>query len=62
MYARNMEKLLLHVSKDAALTLDAADPIIKAMLIVRDGTIVHEQIAASAAATTAPIARKELAA
>ncbi len=41
MYARNMEKLLLHVSRDAALTLDAADEIVKGMLIVRDGLVVH---------------------
>lgn len=48
MYSRNMEKLLLHISKDAALTLDAADEIVRSMLIIRDGTVVHDQVAAAA--------------
>jgi NAD(P) transhydrogenase subunit alpha len=52
MYARNMEKLLLHVSKDAALHLDPADPIVKAMLIVRDGAVVHDQVTPAAASLT----------
>ena len=36
MYSRNMEKLILHVSKDGALTLDVSDEIVKGMLIARD--------------------------
>jgi NAD(P) transhydrogenase subunit alpha len=63
MYSRNMEKLLLHVSKDAALALDGADEIVKAMLIVRDGAVVHPQIVA-APAVAAPVVenKKEMAA
>jgi hypothetical protein len=53
-----MEKLLLHVTKEAALSLDAADEIVKGMLIVRDGTVVHDQVAAVSSKTK----EKELAA
>jgi NAD(P) transhydrogenase subunit alpha len=66
MYSRNMEKLLLHISKDAALTLDAADEIVRGMLIIRDGTVVHDQVAAQELATRTLAAQepaaKELAA
>jgi NAD(P) transhydrogenase subunit alpha len=48
MYSRNMEKLLLHVSKEGALKLDRADEIVKGMLICQGGEIVHEQVAANA--------------
>lgn len=47
MYARNMEKLIQHVSRDGALALDAADPIVKAMLVLRDGAVVHDQVVAA---------------
>jgi NAD(P) transhydrogenase subunit alpha len=57
MFSRNMEKLLLHISKDGALTLDASDEIVRGLVVSRDGNIVHEQVAAAAAA-----AKKELAA
>jgi H+-translocating NAD(P) transhydrogenase subunit alpha len=60
MYARNMEKLLLHVTRDGALALDGADPIVRAMLVMRDGAVVHEQVAAALAAAT-PAAGKEAA-
>jgi NAD(P) transhydrogenase subunit alpha len=49
MYSRNMEKLLLHVTKDAAFTLDATDEIVKGMLICRDGEVVHPQVAVAKA-------------
>jgi len=66
MYSRNMEKLILHVTKDAALVLDAADEIVKGMTIVRDGNVVHEQVATAMAATKSDKAdktdKKELAA
>ncbi len=45
MYSRNMEKLLLHISRDAALALDAPDEIVRGMLIIRDGKVVHGQVA-----------------
>jgi NAD(P) transhydrogenase subunit alpha len=55
MWSRNMEKLLLHVSKDGALVLDALvqsnDEIVRGCLITRNGEIVHE--AAKDAAFTA---------
>ena len=57
MYSRNMEKLLLHITKDAELALDLNEEIMKGLVIARDGNIVHEQVAAAAAA-----AKKELAA
>jgi hypothetical protein len=44
-----MEKLLLHVTKDAAFTLDATDEIVKGMLICRDGEVVHPQVAVAKA-------------
>ncbi|MDB4970250.1 MAG: pntA [Myxococcales bacterium] len=58
MYSRNMEKLILHISKAGALSLDAADEIVKAMLICHGGSVVHAQVAAVAPAQT----KKELAA
>jgi H+-translocating NAD(P) transhydrogenase subunit alpha len=57
MFSRNMEKLLLHISKEGELTLDPNEEIAKGLVIARDGNIVHEQVAAAAAA-----AKKELAA
>jgi H+-translocating NAD(P) transhydrogenase subunit alpha len=47
MYSRNMEKLLLHVSRDGALALDAPDEIVRGMLIIRDGKVVHGQVVAA---------------
>ena len=56
-YARNMEHLVAHVVRDGALVLDASDPIVAAMLVCRDGEIVHPKVAAASAAV-----RKEIAA
>jgi len=42
MYSRNMEKLLLHITKDAALALNADDEIVRGLVITRDGAVVHE--------------------
>jgi H+-translocating NAD(P) transhydrogenase subunit alpha len=44
MYSRNMEKLLLYVTKDAALAWVADDEIVRGALIVKDGDIVHPQV------------------
>jgi hypothetical protein len=57
MYSRNMEKLVLHISKDGELVLDTADEIVRGLVIAKEGNIVHEQVAAAVAA-----AKKELAA
>jgi NAD(P) transhydrogenase subunit alpha len=57
MYSRNMEKLILHISKEGELVLDNADEIVRGLVIAKEGNIVHEQVAAAAAA-----AKKELAA
>ncbi|HVH45398.1 MAG TPA: Re/Si-specific NAD(P)(+) transhydrogenase subunit alpha [Labilithrix sp.] len=48
MWSRNMEKLLLHVSKDGALVCDANDEIVRGCLITRNGEIVHEAARAAA--------------
>jgi NAD(P) transhydrogenase subunit alpha len=45
MYSRNMEKLLLHLTKDAALVLDTADEIVRGMMITRGGEVVHAAVA-----------------
>ena len=58
MYARNMEKLILHVVRDGRLALDRSDEIVRGMLIVHDGVVVHEAVAAALGSP----ARKELAA
>lgn len=45
MYARNMERLLAHLTRERALALDPSDEIVRAMLVVHDGRIVHEPLA-----------------
>ncbi len=45
MYARNMERLLAHITRERALALDPSDEIVRAMLVVHDGRIVHEPLA-----------------
>ncbi len=42
MYARNMEKLLFHLTKDGALTLEVEEEITKGCLITHGGNIVHD--------------------
>jgi NAD(P) transhydrogenase subunit alpha len=55
MWSRNMEKLLMHVSKDGVLVCDTADEIVRGCMITRGGEIVHEAAkAAAAAAAGAP--------
>jgi H+-translocating NAD(P) transhydrogenase subunit alpha len=45
MYSRNMEKLLAHITdKEAALKLDAADEIVRGMMISKGGDVVHPQV------------------
>ncbi len=54
MWSRNMEKLLLHVSKDGAFVLDPEkDEIVRGCMITRGGEIVHEATKSSMGASKA---------
>jgi len=44
MYARNMEKLLLHLCKDGALHLDLENEITRGCLITHAGDVVHPKV------------------
>jgi H+-translocating NAD(P) transhydrogenase subunit alpha len=44
MYSRNMEKLLLHLTKDGALTLDFKDEITAGCVITHAGEVVHTKV------------------
>ena len=44
MYSRNMEKLLLYVTKDGAWKLDFADEIVAGTVITHGGAIVHPKV------------------
>jgi NAD(P) transhydrogenase subunit alpha len=44
MYSRNMEKLLLHLTKDGALTLDMKEEITAGCVITKDGEIVNGRV------------------
>ena len=44
MYAKNVATLLLHITKDGQLQLDAADEIIRETLVSRDGQIVNAKV------------------
>ncbi len=44
MYSRNMEKLLLYVTKDGAWKLDPKDEIVAGSLITQGGEIVHPKV------------------
>src|SRR5262249_59353987 len=44
MYSRNMEKLLLHLSKDGALTLDMKEEITAGCVITKDGEVVNARV------------------
>ena len=55
MFSKNVEKLLLHITKEGAIDLE--NEIARSMLVARGGVIVHAQVAAALAA-----AEKELAA
>src|SRR6478752_2799478 len=44
-YARNISSLLLHLVKDGALNLDLTDEITGAVVITKDGAVVHEATA-----------------
>jgi NAD(P) transhydrogenase subunit alpha len=50
MYSRNMEKLLLHITKDGELKLDTNEEITRGMLISRGGDVVHQKAAEVVAA------------
>jgi len=45
MYAKNMERLIAHITRERALNLDPSDDIVRAMMVVHDGRIVLEQLA-----------------
>jgi NAD(P) transhydrogenase subunit alpha len=57
MYSRNMEKLLLYVTKDGAWKLDFKDEIVAGSVITHEGQIVHPKVkevaGGGAAASTA---------
>jgi len=56
MYSRNMEKLLLYVTKDGAWKLDFKDEIVSGSIITHGGAIVHpgvKELAEPAAAERA---------
>jgi len=44
MYARNMEKLLLHLCKDGALHLDFENEITRGSVITHAGDVVHPKV------------------
>jgi NAD(P) transhydrogenase subunit alpha len=44
MHSRNIEKLLLHLTKDGAWKLDPKDEITAGCLVTRDGEIVHAKV------------------
>jgi NAD(P) transhydrogenase subunit alpha len=44
MYSRNMEKLLLYVTKDGAWKLDFKDEIVAGSVITHGGAIVHPKV------------------
>jgi NAD(P) transhydrogenase subunit alpha len=44
MYSRNMEKLLLYVTKDGAWKLDPKDEIVAGSVITQNGEIVHPKV------------------
>jgi NAD(P) transhydrogenase subunit alpha len=44
MFSRNVEKLLLYVTKDGAWKLDVADEIVAGSVITRDGEVVHAKV------------------
>jgi NAD(P) transhydrogenase subunit alpha len=44
MYSRNMEKLLLYITKDGALKLDFKDEIVHGCVITHGGEIVHAKV------------------
>ena len=41
MWSRNMEKLLLHVSRDGAFVLDTKDEIVRGGMVTRDGDVLE---------------------
>ncbi len=44
MFSRNVEKFLLHLTKDGVLTLDAKDEIIAGSLVTMAGDVVHAKV------------------
>ena len=44
MFSRNVEKLLVYVTKDGAWNLDPKDEIVAGSLIVKDGDVVHARV------------------
>jgi len=50
MYSRNMEKLILHVFKEASLKFDMAEEITRGCVVTHLGEIVHPRVSESLAA------------
>jgi len=44
MYSRNMEKLLVHLTRDGALAFDMKDEITRGCLVLRAGEVVHPKV------------------
>ncbi len=44
MFANNVAKLLLHISKDGKLNIDSSDEIVAGTLVTMGGEVVHERI------------------
>ena len=56
MYSRNMEKLLLYVTREGKWKLDADDTIVRESVVTRDGAVVHPSLAPAASPAPAPSA------
>jgi hypothetical protein len=54
MYSRNMEKLILHLTKAGALRLDFDDEIIAGCVVTHDGAVVHAGLRELVRAQPAP--------
>jgi NAD(P) transhydrogenase subunit alpha len=46
-FSRNVEKLLLHLTKDGAWTIDLNEEITRGCVITRDGAIVNDKVKAA---------------
>ena len=47
-FSRNLEKLLLHLTKDGAWALNLDEEITKGCVVTKDGAIVHAKVKESA--------------
>jgi NAD/NADP transhydrogenase alpha subunit len=44
MYAKNLQTLLAHLTKDKTLVLDLEDEITREILVTREGKVVHPRL------------------